>query len=104
MRNVGMFTLAIGTALATASVAMAQNAQQPATPQLQQSAPAASDNTTTKLPNTGESLSERLDKSGGVIKPPAGIDPEIKAPPKNPNAGSSMPVIRPPANPEVKPK
>ncbi len=56
------------------------------------------------LPNTGETLSDKLDRGGGVIKPPAGIDPEITAPPKDPNAGANMPVIRPPQNPSLESK
>ena len=52
------------------------------------------------LPSTGETLSERLDRSGGVIKPPAGVDPGMHVAPKDPNAGSSMPVIPPPGSPQ----
>lgn len=46
---------------------------------------------------TGSTLSEKLEKSDGVIKPPAGVDPEIKtiAPEPTPN---STPVIKPPGN------
>jgi hypothetical protein len=51
------------------------------------------------LPSTGETLSERLDRTHGVIKPPAGIDPGMHVAPKDPNAGSNMPVIRPPGSP-----
>ena len=53
------------------------------------------------LPSTGETLSERLDRSDGVIRPPpvGTVDPEIRVPPNNPNAGSNMPVIRPPGSP-----
>jgi len=47
---------------------------------------------TPSLPATGETLSERLDRTDGVIKPPAGVDPGIHAAPKDPNAGSNMPV------------
>lgn len=45
----------------------------------------------------GSTLSEKLEKSDGVIKPPSGVDPEIKtiAPEPNPN---STPVIKPPDN------
>jgi hypothetical protein len=50
-----------------------------------------------RLPNTGENLSERLDRSEGVITPPAGVDPEMTVRPKEPGAGSTMPVIPPPA-------
>jgi hypothetical protein len=54
---------------------------------------------TPSLPSTGETLSERLDRSGGVIKPPAGVDPGMHVAPKDPNAGSTMPVIPPPGSP-----
>jgi hypothetical protein len=53
------------------------------------------------------SLSDKLSNSGGVIRPPAGIDPEMKqhTPPTGPQ---SMPVIPPPGTPggdtTVKPK
>ena len=46
---------------------------------------------------TGSTLSDKLQKSDGVIKPPSGVDPEIKtiAPEPTPN---STPVIKPPGN------
>jgi hypothetical protein len=50
-------------------------------------------------------LSDRLAKSGGVLCPPAGVDPEMRAP--TPDAGN-MPVIPPPGSPggdpNVRPK
>jgi hypothetical protein len=51
------------------------------------------------LPSTGETLSERLHRSDGVIKPPSGVDPGMHVAPKDPNAGSNMPVIPPPGSP-----
>ncbi|GJE55350.1 MULTISPECIES: hypothetical protein [Methylobacterium] len=42
----------------------------------------------------GATLSEKLEKSDGVIKPPGGVDPEIKTIPPD-NSGSSMPIIKP---------
>jgi hypothetical protein len=43
-------------------------------------------------------LSEKLDRSGGVIHPPSGVDPGIKQDP--PAIGShSTPVIPPPGSP-----
>ena len=47
-------------------------------------------------PQPNETLSEKLDQTGGVICPPANIDPAIKAP--TPNAGKT-PVIPPPGSP-----
>ena len=56
-------------------------------------------------PATG-TLSSDLNRPGGVITPPAGIDPEIKQTP--PAIGSTMPIIpplgTPGSNPAVKPK
>jgi hypothetical protein len=46
------------------------------------------------LPPSSGSLSSDLNRSGGVIIPPAGIDPEIKQTP--PPTGAKMPVIPPP--------
>jgi hypothetical protein len=57
--------------------------------------------------NAQQSLSEKLDKSGGVIKPPADVDPKMAKPAPVPNPNST-PVIPPPGspggNPDVKPK
>lgn len=41
-------------------------------------------------------LAEKLDESSGVLKPPQGIDPEIRKPPP---VGGSMKVIVPPGSP-----
>ena len=53
----------------------------------------------------GEPLGGRLAKSGGVLCPPEGVDPEIRAP--TPDTGNT-PVIPPPGspggNPDVRPK
>lgn len=45
----------------------------------------------------GATLSDKLEKSDGVIKPLGGVDPEIKTIPPD-NSGSSMPVIKPPGD------
>ncbi len=53
----------------------------------------------------GEPLADKLAKSNGVLCPPSGVDPEIRAP--TPDAGKT-PVIPPPGspggNPNVQPK
>lgn len=53
-----------------------------------------------------ESLTEKLDETGGVIRPPAGVDPEIQTGAPAPNPGTT-PVIRPgelPLQPPQDPK
>lgn len=73
----------------------------------------AAEEPSSQTPGTGQtappasgSLSSDLSRSGGVITPPTGVDPEIKQTP--PPTGSTMPVIPPPGtpggNPAVKPK
>lgn len=53
----------------------------------------------------GSSLSERLDRTDGVLKPPTGIDPGIHVPAPVPNPGTT-PVIPPPgsAGSDIQPK
>ena len=68
--------------------------------------PAAGQPTTPALPPASGTLSSDLNRSGGVITPPADIDPEIKRNP--PSTEAPMPIIPPPGtpggNPMVKPK
>jgi hypothetical protein len=47
---------------------------------------------------TGRSLSQKLDASGGVIKPSTNVDPGITKPAPDPNPNST-PVIKPPGTP-----
>jgi hypothetical protein len=62
---------------------------------------------TSSSQSDGDSLSDKLSRSGGVIQPPANADPGIHQPTPNPGA-QRMPVIPPPGTPgnapEVKPK
>ena len=60
---------------------------------------------------TGPSLSERLDRSKGVITPPAAVsnaDPGIVKPPPDTGTTTTMPMIPPPGtpggDPNVQPK
>ena len=68
--------------------------------------PGAGQPSTPAVPPATGTLSSDLNRSGGVITPPAGIDPEIKRTP--PATGSTMPIIpplgTPGSNPAVKPK
>jgi hypothetical protein len=99
--------------MVTTRAAIAQAPPGPATPQAQTATPApvASTNCgpTKPVPPRGtiapegstnsqaaEPLGDKLAKSDGVLCPPAGVDPEIRAP--TPNAGNT-PVIPPPGSP-----
>jgi hypothetical protein len=68
--------------------------------------PGTGQQTTPTPPPAGGNLSNELNRSGGVITPPADVDPEMKQTP--PPSGSTMPVIPPPGtpggNPAIKPK
>jgi hypothetical protein len=68
-------------------------------------APSAAQGTKTPVP--GDNPSEKLDKSGGVIKPSENLDPKMQVHPPDPGP-TSTPVIPPPGspggNPNVVPK
>ncbi len=112
-------SILITVAAVTASGALAQSPPEPAkpvAPKVEQTDPVAcgpggthatvaqGGDVVVRKPND-ETLSSKLAASGGVICPPARVDPEIKAP--TPEAGR-MPVISPPGtpggNPNVQPK
>ncbi len=102
-RLLGAVVLSCALAYASPTLAQVQNA-----PTLAKPDPDAQEKPKPSLPSTGETLSERLDRSGGVIKPPTDVDQGIHAGPKDSSSGSNMPVIRPPGSPgadqNVKPK
>jgi hypothetical protein len=50
----------------------------------------------------GDSISEKLKKSDGVVKPPEDVDPQIKVMPPKPDPNST-PVIPPPGTPQNRP-
>ena len=98
--------------LASAGSVLAQAPPTPATP-AQQTAPPSPDRTQNCAPmdkgahpgaaaegqTTGQSrepLGDKLARSDGVICPPPGVDPEMRAP--TPDAGKT-PVIPPPGSP-----
>jgi hypothetical protein len=92
MRRISLAAAAAVIGFGAAAMAAEEPSRSPATGQ---TAPPASGN-----------LSSELNRSGGVITPPSGVDPGIKETP--PPTGSTMPVIPPPGtpggNPAVKPK
>jgi len=90
MRNLWLVAAALA-AFGASAIAAERPAEQPSQP--------------AEPPASGSTGSE-LSRSGGVIKPPADIDTQMKQTP--PSAGDRMPVIPPPepraAIPSVKPK
>jgi hypothetical protein len=94
--------------VALPGIALAQAPPTPATPLGTTARPAPSPNSAscanhdTAAPNgtttdeRGEPLGDKLAKSDGVLCPPAGVDPEIRAPTPE---GGNTPVIPPPGSP-----
>lgn len=116
-------TLLLSCALMTApAMAFAQAPPSPQTPPAQTAPPVPSRQANCapmQQPNSGtaaadgqttgqnrEPLGDKLARSEGVLCPPAGVDPEIRAP--TPDHGSNTPVIPPPGSPggdpSVRPK
>jgi hypothetical protein len=98
MRNFLRLTVPVALVLATATGAFAQS--RPPGPGADQRAPKSFD------AQRGQSLSERLDQSGGVIHPPSDVDSGIHVAP--PATGDKMPIVPAPGSPggdpTVKPK
>jgi hypothetical protein len=98
MRNIRHSVLVAGFVLLLAGSAASLAAP---LPNRDQSAGPTAPQTVPEDPATSggstEPLSDKLDRSGGVIHPPGGIDPEMTQTP--PRVGSkSMPVIPPPGS------
>ena len=91
--------------LLAASAASPAAALTPTSPNKDQTADQPASKIVPEDPATGgsstEPLSEKLDRSGGVIRPPGGVDPRM---PQNPPAigSTSTPVIPPPGAPGSK--
>jgi hypothetical protein len=68
--------------------------------------PGGGQEATPAVPPASGTQSSDLNRSGGIITPPADVDPGMKQTP--PPTGSTMPIIPPPGtpggNPTVKPK
>ncbi len=78
------------------SVAQTANLPAAAPSDLQAAGPAAGTGGD-KDANKGADLGDRLNRSSGIIRPPAGVDPGLTQP--TPQTGSSrMPVIPPPGS------
>jgi hypothetical protein len=102
MRNFLRLTVPVALVLATAAGAFAQS--RPPGPGADQRAPKSFDAQPGQ--QRGQSLSERLDQSGGVIHPPSDVDSGIHVAP--PATGDKMPIVPAPGSPggdpTVKPK
>lgn len=85
----------VGLALAATQVAAQSSSQSGSPPGSapEQNAPSKFDST---AKNGSTNLSEHLGKTGGVIKPPAGVDPEIHE--KAPATGDQEMVVPPQPN------
>ena len=100
-------SLALGF-LATATFASAQTSSTPSPNETEKVIPEKAPSAASDAA-TGDAgfLSDKLDRSNGVIAPPSNIDPAIRQP-TPPDNGSLMPVIPPPGTPggrtDVKPK
>lgn len=96
--------LLLGAVLVSPGVALAQSGSGAASPQAPNMPPPAAtvpekvDPPLNQAPDTTGTLSDQLNRSDGVIKPPTGVDPEIH---KSAPAGNTgrMPVIPPPGSP-----
>src|SRR3984893_18241978 len=102
--------------MAVSGTASAQAPPAPATPPAQTAPPAPANNCAQMQPvpprgtvaregwttaQRAEPLGDKLAKSDGVLCPPSGVDPEIRAP--TPDTGNT-PVIRPPGSPGGDPR
>lgn len=94
--------LALGLAGASVQAQTAPRApvqQQPRDPNM----PSTQNTVPEKIDSTGSTgtLSDKLEATGGVIRPPTGIDPEIAVKPPVPNPNTT-PVIPPGSVPQQK--
>jgi hypothetical protein len=85
----------VALGLAAASVAFAQSKSPGPGVAPDQNAPSQFDAQSGR--QRDQTLSERLDRSGGVIHPPGNVDPEMRVTP--PATGDKMPVVPAPGSP-----
>ena len=91
--------LGLGIRGALAQIAPGDPAGNQTIPEKDLSRPAEGGTQNGSAPSNGnQSLSDKLDKSGGVIKPAEGVDPQMLQPPPVPDP-KSTPVIPPAGTP-----
>jgi hypothetical protein len=104
MKSMVRVSIAVALTLAAASPASGQSSAPSTKPD--QNAPSQFDAESTQPQQRNENLSERLDRSDGVIHPPDSVDPEMRVAP--PPTGDKMPVVPAPGSsggdPTIKPK
>ena len=97
----------VSAVLAQAPIRPPQAPNMPPTDQVIPEKIAPQEPSSTGTVGSGATLSDKLEATDGVIRPPSNIDPEITAPAPVPDPGTT-PVIRPPGspggNPEFVPK
>ena len=102
MRSFTRLAVLVALAISLAWGAWAQ--PRPSTPNADQNAPSQFDAQSGQ--QRRQSLSDRLDQSGGVIHPPGNVDSGMQVPP--PATGDKMPVVPAPGSPggdpTIKPK
>jgi hypothetical protein len=93
--------LGVATALALTGTALAQVPAQPRDPNMPDPKTTIPEKIETDVPpvtGSTETLSERLDRTDGVIRPREGAAPDMRVPAPVPNPGTT-PVIPPPGTP-----
>jgi len=88
----GMFGLGVLALAAGAGTAWAQ------TMPMDRDPPPKSETEGQAPPAAPGNLSDQLDRSKGVIRPPQSVDPDMQVSPPDPNS-QKTPVIRPPGSP-----
>lgn len=104
----GAIPLLAAAALAGAAAAQTSQQTAPNMPESKSTVPEKIDPPQTSISgNPGQSLSDKLERSGGVITPQGNMDSGISKPAPVPDPGTT-PIIRPPGepggNPNVQPK
>ena len=90
---------ALAVSLGAAPVAAQQNPGAPGTDQVipEKDSTRPQDQPKTQGSGTGENLSDKLNRTDGVLKPSTDVDPGIDK--DAPSTGGTMPVIPPPGTP-----
>jgi hypothetical protein len=105
-RDLLIAATAAAALMASIEAAAQSRAPPPGTPQSESTGPQDS-RSTGLVGRSNEPLSDKLDRSGGVIRPPDDIAPEMAVRPPDPDPGTTR-VIPPPGapggDPRIEPK